>query len=214
MKREIKPEWRTPERTPTAEEWREKVGTLTSSLGSDYEGRNKRIMDIGFCTHSHELVLELVKLIGTRKVFEVGAGKGHLARLLFDQGVDIRAVDSQAGRCTQPKWWDTAHYFDVECLDATKLEELPGEVILMVWPCLGDDFAEKIARMIKPGQLLLYYGEGKGGCTADDGFFDFTYQAMHVYELPEEIHTHAVSCYHLYDHWSAFTCPLQEVPNG
>jgi hypothetical protein len=27
---------------------------------------------------------------------------------------------------------------------------------------------------MRPGQYLLYIGEGHGGCTADDGFFEST----------------------------------------
>ena len=212
MNREIKPEWLTPAVTPTAKQWRDAL--YYGGLGYGAEERRKRIMDTGFCTHSQEIVMALVKLIGDRKVFEVGAGKGHLARLLYDQGVDIRAVDSRAGNSTRPEWWETPNYFDVEHLDATTLDELPGEVILMVWPCWRDKFAEDIARKIKPGQLLLYYGESEGGCTADAGFFKFIYSAMTEQELPEEFNTHSVTYHTLNDYWSAYTYPLQEVPNG
>lgn len=198
---------------PTREQW---LATgLRNISGRAYEDRVARIGDIGFCTHSAELVDELVSYIGDRRVLEVGAGTGHLARVLYERGVSICAVDSQDGYCTQESWWKKERlYFDVLKMDATQFPELPGDIVLMVWPCYKTDFAEKIARLIKPGQILLYCGESEGGCTGDYGFFRYLREAFDELPLPDALHAAHIDFYGLHEHWWAYTPNVRRIANG
>ena len=41
----------------------------------------------------------------------------------------------------------------------------------MVWPPYGGEHARH-ALSVYEGDLLVYAGEGGGGCTADDGFYE------------------------------------------
>ncbi len=188
---------------------------LRDMSGKAYMDRCERIRDIGFSTHSAELIDELVAYIGDRRVFEVGAGTGHLARVLFERGISICAVDNQKGYCTQPDWWTKERlYFDVLKMDPTQFPELPGEIVLMVWPCYNTDFAERIARLLKPGQILLYCGESKGGCTGDDGFFDHLDAAFEELPLPDALYQSHIDFYGLHEHWWAYTPKIRRIENG
>ncbi len=206
-------QWRELKPVPTREQWLE-TG-LRSISGRAFTDRADRIGDIGFCTHSAELVDELVQYIGDRRVLEVGAGTGHLARVLYERGIAICAVDSQKGACTQDSWWTKNRlYFDVLKMDATQFPELPGDIVLMVWPCYKTDFAEKIARLIKPGQILLYCGEPQGGCTGDYGFFKYLREAFDELPLPDALHAAHIDFYGLHEHWWAYTPNVRRIANG
>lgn len=107
-------------------------------------------------------------------VNEVGAGRGYWAAHLDARGVSVDAFDN----VRKPK---TFH--EIEHVDATSLEQrIVNEPLLMVWPPVDDNLAEVMAR--KSPSHVLYVGEGRGGCTAADGFFDVLDK---YYGLVEEI---------------------------
>lgn len=125
----------------------------------------------GFPIVTREAVEFLANMIGREEAFEVGAGVGYLARLLSDQGVNIRAIDSRKGHSTRAEWWENPLYFNVEEIDHNTLDVFPGRYVIMTWPCYDTDFALEVARKIQPGQFLIYQGDGQGGCTANKEFF-------------------------------------------
>lgn len=45
------------------------------------------------------------------------------------------------------------------------------ELFILSWP-MEDDTAVRFWQAMRPGQYLLYIGEERGGCTADNAFFD------------------------------------------
>lgn len=168
--------------------------------------RDFRIADTGFVPYTQEELTLLTQLISSRRVFEAGAGTGYLARLLSDRGVQIRAIDSQDGPCTQGKWFVDRLYFNVEKIDHNQLEELPGEIILLVWPCYESEFATEVASKLKTGQMLFYRGEGRGGCTASDSFFEILdEQFQHHGGMSNAING---TIYHdagIHDRWDIYT---------
>lgn len=163
--------------------------------------RMERVYDQGYTIVTQELLDGLVELIGSDEVFEVGAGCGYLARVLSDRGVNIRAIDSREGECTREPWWERPLYFNVEKIDVKELDTLPGQIILMTWPCHKSDFALSVAKKLKRGQFLLYHGEHQGGCCATPEFFQF----LKTYFDPVDIgdlNDKGYSDYQMHDHWS------------
>ena len=59
------------------------------------------------------------------------------------------------------------HYGDAVAL-------LPGsfDLVLLVWPNLDTPFGEQVAHAMRSGQIMILEGEGKGGNTATEEFFD------------------------------------------
>ena len=188
-------------------EWEKKLSGGFSRVLSMIEDRQRRITEEGFPIITVECLDKLVQHIGKKTVFEVGAGTGYLARLLHDRGVNITAIDSQNGSYTRQQWWenDNVHYFPIEKLDVTTLQELPGDIVLMSWPCYESDFAYEVARRLRPGQQLIYQGESKGGCCANDRFFDYMSGsrrfARNDLDTLYEVH---VCDFGVYDSWEAW----------
>lgn len=46
----------------------------------------------------------------------------------------------------------------------------PDRAVLMIWPCMEDRWSEGVLDRMIVGQVLIYVGEGEGGCTATDRF--------------------------------------------
>ena len=59
------------------------------------------------------------------------------------------------------------HYGDAVAL-------LPGsfDLVLLVWPNHDTPFGDKVAHAMRSGQIMILEGEGKGGNTATEEFFD------------------------------------------
>ena len=44
--------------------------------------------------------------------------------------------------------------------------------VFLAWPPYSENMASQVAKNMKTGKYLVYIGEGVGGCTGDDGFFN------------------------------------------
>jgi hypothetical protein len=104
-----------------------------------------------------------------KSIVELGAGIGWLGHWLGQYGVGVQAlIDNKS-------WAEFSHqgYLEiVQQMDSFDYLMLHPEVELFIlsWP-QEDDLAARIWQALRPGQYLLYIGEDKGGCTADNDFF-------------------------------------------
>jgi hypothetical protein len=62
-------------------------------------------------------------------------------------------------------------YFPVQMGSVEKLADHPDRVLLLCWPPYNSTFAHD-ALQAYPGDTLIFIGEGPGGCTGDDSFFE------------------------------------------
>jgi hypothetical protein len=123
-----------------------------------------------------------VKWIGKRKVLEVMAGRGWLAHALRLKGVDIIATDNFSW--AKNRGWKEP-LTEVEELDAVESVIKYGkdiDILIISWPYMDSTAYEVIKKLyeVNPSALVVYIGEGEGGCTADDLFFD------HFEEIEDE----------------------------
>lgn len=100
------------------------------------------------------------------RIVEVGAGGGLWAKLLREAGADVIAYDAAPGDNEQ-----------VECLHTDVLQgtaevaaQHPDRALMLCWPPYDTDMAVE-ALAAYQGDRLIYIGEGFGGCTANDAFF-------------------------------------------
>lgn len=111
--------------------------------------------------------------IGKRKVLEVMAGAGWLARALTAKGIEVIATDDYS-------WADKRAWSmqtTVEKMDAVTAIEQYGstsDILLISWPYMDPSAFEAIRKWneINPEGLIVYIGEQEGGCTANDAFFE------------------------------------------
>lgn len=107
------------------------------------------------------------------KIVEVGAGNGYWASLLRANGVDVVAYDSNPVETgtndfhtsTKTSWTDVAKG------DSKSAAQHPDRALMLSWPPQESSMAYDTLKAYK-GNTLIYIGEGRGGCTANQQFFD------------------------------------------
>lgn len=107
-----------------------------------------------------------------RVIFEVGAGTGYWARQLTAAGASVMAFDIAPP--PKPNIWhpEQSLWHPVAEAPATVAAEAdPGWALMLCWPPYNEPMAAE-ALTAFPGSLLIYIGEGPGGCTGDDEFHD------------------------------------------
>ena len=107
-------------------------------------------------------------LLGGMGVVEAGAGGGYWAWQLRQAGVDVAAYDPAV---------PGEHYFarrewsPILPGDASAVGKHPDRALFLCRSSYGEPWAAE-ALTCYQGDLLIYAGEGEGGCTAGDGFFE------------------------------------------
>lgn len=118
----------------------------------------------------------LKRMLGDGRIVEVGCGTGCLGRRLSDAGANIVAqVDAFQWLPHDPFRW-LAEDNGVELGDSSEwLRDNPDayDAVLLSWPYM-DPQAVEAWRAMRPGTRLVMVGEGCGGCTADNAFFEET----------------------------------------
>ena len=155
----------------------------------------------GFAILTQETREELVHFLGTKKVLDAGSGTGYISKALHDAGVDVTAADNDHGSYG----FETHHKRDVNA-DATSL--LPGdfEAVLLVWPCYSKPFGHEVISAMRAGQILVFQGEGHGGCTADDAFFEEleSERWSPLSELSDKLNEGHIQFPGIHDTWSVY----------
>ena len=109
---------------------------------------------------------KLADWIGDRTVLEVMAGKGWLAKALSEHGVDILPTDSKEWHKEQEE------VFPVVKMDALKAAaSYKRDILLVSWPPYTKTKINEVCEVYR-GKPIIYIGEGPGGCTANDVFFE------------------------------------------
>lgn len=133
--------------------------------------RDKYAKRFGFPLFAENWVKPLAQWIGNRPCLEIMAGTGYLSYFLKRYGVNIIATDDYSWK---------SHFENinnVEMLDCIKAIENYGEnckFIICSWPYMDDGAYKALLKMreVNSKCRFIYIGEGWGGCTADDRFFE------------------------------------------
>lgn len=128
----------------------------------------------GFALISKNWVREVAKYLKGKKCLEIMSGLGTLSKALKDEGVDIIATDDYSWpwrlQGSEKFWCDIENITAVEAI-----KKYNPEIVIMSWcPHESHDGCRALQAMrnVNPSAEMLVCGEGRGGCTADDEFFD------------------------------------------
>jgi|688.fasta_scaffold168898_5 hypothetical protein len=141
------------------------------------ERRSKFIKQIGFTLISNDWIKPLSQWIGNRKCLEVMAGTGALSFALQKQNINIKATDDFSWKNENSWNADKNYWTEIENIDAIEAVIKYGKdinILVMSWAYM-DDVAYRVLktmREVNPFCVMICIGEGHGGCTADDEFFD------------------------------------------
>lgn len=100
-------------------------------------------------------------------ILEVGAGDGYWARCVRDY-----LDDTEQYVATEPKP-RAKHVWDIPIIKQDAVDAIEefgdGRTLFICWPPYDDPMASD-ALDVYQGDTVIYIGEGRGGCTATDGF--------------------------------------------
>jgi len=100
-------------------------------------------------------------------IVEIGAGTGYWAYCLSQLGCDIIAFD----KTPYINYWCKGQWFDVEKADNSIIKEHSDRALLLIWPPYNTSMAYETLSLYK-GNTFIYIGEGYGGWTGSDSFFE------------------------------------------
>ena len=149
--------------------------------------RSKDFIDeYGFAVPSRDAIEKIKSFVGNATVLEIGAGRGLWAKLLQDAGITVVPTDLHSGKRntnqqsivhnTNPYWSKSKNrktFTDILHMSHEDALKQFGQhnVLMMIWPPYSCNMAAQALKSFK-GSKFIFGGEGSGGCTADDEFFD------------------------------------------
>lgn len=141
----------------------------------------------GFVTPTLEWAIAMKQVIGDKTVLEVGAGTGLVAKYLHEAGVNIISTDDYSWHKKDSFHWKS--YYPVENLDFRgAIRKYKADFLLTCWAMYESPMAREAAELfteLNPEGKILYIGEGRGGCTASDDFFN----GIEVLDYLEDVNT-------------------------
>jgi len=156
--------------TPTTYEtfWRNrKKGPLDFS----FRDRDEGIRRWGFAIPNAEAIDAIAEL---SPIIELGAGTGYWASLLAEAGAAVQAYDKDVPSGDSENYYSFRHtplHYEVKQGTEAVLADSSARTLLLVWPSYASPFANNCLKQFA-GEYLAFVGEGIGGCTADDDFFE------------------------------------------
>lgn len=159
------------------------------ALSDEFQLRDDYIERFGFAILTAEII---ERLRSYSPILEVGAGSGYWAFELQQAGLDVVASDPgeerfRMGLKSEAKHWEHSW---------TMLERTPGQqavvyhpnrALLMVWPSYQAAWPVEVLHAFT-GSIVIYVGEGSGGCTAGDAFHELLqqdYRLMTEHGIPQ-----------------------------
>lgn len=168
------------------------------TYSQQWDVREEYTQHVGWSLLTMDTALQLANICYGRRVADLGCGTGYLTYVLRKLGVeDITAYDITVH----------PHPFidDIQQADYTNIDLSQYDVILLSWPPYDKPQAALVAARIQPHQLLIYQGEGHGGCTGDDTFHlmlrsDFA----SVEEFTVNLNARHLNFYGIQDSWAVY----------
>ena len=148
------------------------INSPKDSFGfTNYYDRHEGIKRWGFAIPNAEAIKAVAEL---SPIVELGAGTGYWASLLAEAGAEVQAYDANVPGVESANTYGFGKsplYFKVEQGTEDVLAGLTARALLLVWPCFNTPFANDCLKQFT-GEYVAFVGEYRGGCTANDDFFD------------------------------------------
>ncbi len=134
--------------------------------------------DYGFFLPTAELMDRLAAIVRREigaggRLLDAGSRSGFISKELCRRGINAFAVDRCAYENIPRKFgYPLIKVYQRDALgDGIQYISDQFAAVLLIWPPYDQPFAFDVAKAMLPGQLLIFEGEGAGGCTGDDRFF-------------------------------------------
>lgn len=175
-----------------------------AGVGS-YIQREVFVGKFGFVIPITEVLDAIASLVGRNSVLEVGSGSAYLASRLAARGIDIRCSDNNPVAEGENFYNFECSHMPVERLSGGEaVASAPETIILLTWPSYESDFGYEVARALRPRDVLIYNGEGPGGCCATDAFFDELSKLEYLPTESDALNDNHVQWHGVHDYWQVF----------
>lgn len=114
---------------------------------------------------------DLAGWIGNRKVLEIMAGRGWLAKALQEQGVDVLPTDNNSWNDRHDACHDLVPIVRLGALAAVRHLSSDRDILLVSWPPYDKTAISYACSAWGPERPIIYIGEGDGGCNAASSFW-------------------------------------------
>lgn len=121
-----------------------------------------------YCLVTKDLVEDLSAVLKDKRCLEVMSGKGLLSHHLKASGIDLVATDDKSWKSLSIE----NHVESISGIDAIEKYKNSSDILLIIWPPYDKPDAHQIIKAWGTEKPIIFCGEGKLGCTADDGFFE------------------------------------------
>jgi len=166
--------------------------------------RQPHFAKFGFTLLNEHMLNVLAREFKNDKIIDVGAGNGWISHNLQKKGVNIIPVDTHTT--------DNRYGFEIQHTDIINMKaedyiiKNSYDTILMSWPDLGSEFAATILDLMPKGKTLIYVGEGEGGCTGNDRFFELLEAKCTLDEAKtERLQKHSQRWAGVHDDWYVYS---------
>lgn len=166
--------------------------------------REQYIKKYGFALLSEPFIDSLAEQLSDSTTIELGAGSGFLSLCLQNKGINITPYDKYP--LDKNKYKFSLHHTEVLVNNAASIiEENKCFSYIISWPNYADNWAYKALLKMQKGTILYYCGEGRGGCTANDAFFDFLSKKTSFDPIKsKKINKHYLSWKGIHDRWYVY----------
>ena len=125
-----------------------------------------------YATLSKETLECMLKHTKGRRIVDIGAGAGHLARVMAANGRETIAIDAGQSRGYVNRTGTNVLADDGPYWLKTNAKD--SDAVLLSWPPSGcgdiDEMAKRTMDALRAGQVLLFIGEASDGCTGSKEF--------------------------------------------
>lgn len=144
---------------------------LTREVRDSWESLKHRqdfVKTYAWAIPNHEAIETICKY---SPIVEIGAGAGYWAMLLQEAGCDIVAYDIALEPGKNFYIGREEKYFPVQEGGEEKVGEHQDRTLFLCWPPYAEPMAyDALSQYI--GKTVIFIGEGHGGCTGCDDFFE------------------------------------------
>ena len=150
----------------------------------DILNREKLVQEYSWAIPSKSVIRRIVEF--SPSICEIGAGTGYWAYMLKQAGANVVAYDIAVPGKRENNWGHNRTWYPVQEGDILSINQHQSKALMLCWPPYSRSMASTVLNLYT-GNKLIYIGESRYGCTADDKFFDLLDKDWNLVENKEMI---------------------------
>ena len=168
----------------------------------------------GFPIITKENIDTLVKLMQGRKVLDVGSGACVFGEELKKHGIDLKTLDTVDFKRKEPNpegGYSFITDYSPDILGSIESQDISDyNTFLISWRDLEGGASTSVLRRMKRGDILITNGEGQGGRTDSNRFFDILYEMenkkkiVSLDEVADQLNDNSYRFYGIHDRFSVY----------